>query len=88
MSIAAVSWVGLRCRVRVDATSPGLSVDLRTRVNDADSSVSGARPLDADGVASLLVADDDLEGTLAAVVVLEPGGQVIARQSTMIGGGG
>ena len=88
VGFTAVSWIGLRCRVRVDTPSPVLSVDLRTRVNDADSSVSGARPLDADGVASLLVADDDLEGTLAAVVVLEPGGQVIARQSTMIGGEG
>ena len=88
VNIVAVSWVGLRCRVRLDAPSPGLSVDLRTRVNDADSSVTGARPVDADGVVSLLVADDDFEGTPAAVVVLEPGGQVVARQSTMIGGEG
>ena len=86
VNIAAVSWVGLRCRVRVDSTSSGLSVDLRTRVNDADSSVAVARPVDSDGVVSLLVADDDLEGTPAAVVVLDSGGQVIARQSTMVGG--
>ncbi|MCY4451357.1 MAG: BREX-1 system phosphatase PglZ type B [Immundisolibacterales bacterium] len=88
VGFAPVSWIGLRCRVRVDTPSPGLSVDLRTRVNDPDSTVSGARPVDADGVASLLVADDDLEGTPAAVVVLEPDGHVIARQSTMIGGEG
>ena len=46
------------------------------------------RPVDADGAVSLLVADDDLEGMPAAVVVLDSGGQVIARQSTMIGGEG
>ena len=86
--IAAVSWVGLRCRVRIEALSPGLSADLRTRVNEPNSSVSGVRPVDADGAVSLLVADDDLEGTPAAVVVLDSGGQVIARQSTMIGGEG
>lgn len=89
-SIVKVSWVGLRCRVRVDAPQSGhlagLSVVLRTRVNDADSSVSQERNVDAAGAASLLVADDELEGAPAAVVVLEKGGQVIARQSTIIGG--
>ena len=85
-SITAVTWVGLRCRVRIDPPRPELSVDLRTHVNDVDSSASGARQVDAEGAASLLVADDELEGTPAAVVVLDPGGRVIARQSTIIGG--
>ena len=87
-SIVAVDWVGLRCRVRIEPAREGFSVDLRTRVNDADSSISGARPIGTKGAASLLVADDDLEGTSAAVVVLDGGGQVIARQSTIIGGEG
>ena len=85
-SITAVTWVGLRCRVRVDPARPGLSVDLRTRVNDPDSSASKARQVDAEGAASLLVPNDELEGTPAAVVVLDAGGQVVARQSTIIGG--
>ena len=85
-SITSVNWVGLRCRVRIDPARPGLSVDLRTRVNDADSSVSEMRQVDAEGAASLLVADDELEGTPAAVVVLDTDNQVIARQSTIIGG--
>ncbi len=86
--IAAVSWVGMRCRVRIEALSPGLSVDLRTRINEPNSSVSGVRPVDAGGAVSLLVADDDFEGTPAGVVVLDSGGQVIAKQATMIGGEG
>ena len=85
-NITAVSWVGLRCRVRIDVARPGLSIDLRTRVGDADSSIADARPVDTGGAASLLVADDDLEGTPAAIVILDPGGRVIARQSTIIGG--
>lgn len=85
-NITAVSWVGLRCRVRIAATQSGLSVDLRTRVNDADSSAASACPVDTDGAASLLVANDDLEGRPAAIVVLGEGGQVISKQSTIIGG--
>ena len=86
VNIAAVTWIGLRCRVRIGPARSGLAVDLRTRVNDPDSSAGEARQVDAEGAASLLVADDDLEGTPAAVVVLDAAGRVVARQSTIIGG--
>ena len=81
-----ISWVGLRCRVQVETAQPGLSVDLRLKVNDPSSSVSKARPVDAKGAASLLVADDELEGTPAVVVVLDASGHVIAKQPTIIRG--
>ena len=84
--IAAVSWIGFRCRVRIDQAQPGLTVDLRTQVGNPNSSLSMARPMDSNGTASLLVGDDDLEGTTAAIVVLDAGGRVIAQQSTIIGG--
>ena len=42
--------------------------------------------MDDKGAASLLVADDELEGTPAAVVVLDAGGHVITKQPTIIGG--
>ena len=87
-SIAAVSWAGLWCRVRINGARSGLAVELRKRVNDPSSSISGeTRPVDDEGAASLLVADDEHEGATAAVVVLDTGGQIVARQSTIIGGG-
>lgn len=86
VKIADISWVGLRCRIQVETAQPGLSVDLRSKVNDPDSSVCKLRPVDVDGAASLLVADDDLEGTPAVVVVLDASGQVITKQPTIIGG--
>lgn len=84
--IEEVSWVGLRCRVQVEAAQAGLSVDLRSKVNDPSSSVSKVRPVDAKGAASLLIADDELEGTPAVVVVLDVSGHVITKQPTIIGG--
>ena len=86
VEIDQVSWAGLRCRVQVQATHPGLSVDLRIKVNDPGSSISQARPFDDKGAASLLVADDELEGSPAVVVVLDASGHVIAKQPTIIGG--
>ncbi len=83
--IGEAKWVGLRCRVRVEAAQSGLSVDLRTKVNDPESSVSQARTLNLEGPTSLLVADYELEGSPAVVVVLDVGGHVIAKQPTIIG---
>ena len=57
-----------------------------TKVNDATSSVSIPRLLDKSGTASLLVADDDLEGALAVVVILDATGHVISKEPTIIGG--
>ena len=84
-TIAEVFWAGLRCRIRVEAAQPGLVVDLRTKVNDPGSSVSRERPLDDRGAASLLVEDDELEGTPAIVVLLDSLGHVVAKQPTIIG---
>ena len=87
--IAAVTWAGLRCRVRLDAAAPGLTVELRMRVGDPGSSIGGeARPVDEEGAASLLVADDEQEGKPAALVVLDARGRVVTRQATIIGGEG
>ena len=85
-NISAVTWVGLRCRVRVDGSEPGMSIDLRTRVGDPASSVSTPQPVADDGSGSLLVADDDLVESPVLVVVLDADGQVIAKRSTIIGG--
>ena len=84
--ITDVSWVGLRCRVRVDGARGKLRVDLRRRVGDPASSVGTSRPVDEVGAASLLVADDDLEGVSAVVVVLDAEERVVAKRSTIIGG--
>ena len=74
--------------MQVEAAQPGLSVDLRSKVNDPSSSVSKVRPVDAKGAASILVADDELEGTpvVVVVVVLDASGHVITKQPTIIGG--
>ena len=84
--ITDVAWVGLRCRIRVDGAAGRLRVDLRQRVGDPASSIGTSRPVDDAGAASLLVADDDLEGASAVVVVLDVEDRVIAKQSTIIGG--
>lgn len=86
-AIESLLWSGLRCRVSVRGALPGSSVDLRREPANAQSSVtSGGKPLDDEGKASLLVADDDLTGTSAYLVVLGPTGAPVLQQETVIGG--
>ncbi len=83
--IADVSWVGFRCRIQIEQVQPGWHVDLRTEVNNADSTLSSARPVDSEGPTSLLVEDDDMEGKPAVIVVLDTDGKVLAKQPVVVG---
>jgi hypothetical protein len=86
--IIDVKWSGLRCRVEVESGTHDMAVDIRMKVNEPDPEKIKAKSLSPEGVASLFVIDDSLEGTPAVVVLLDAGGNVIAKQATIIGGEG
>ena len=44
------------------------------------------KPLDGNGTVTLFVEDEDLEGSVVAAVVCSEAGQVLAKQSTTVGG--
>lgn len=86
--ISDVRWSRLRCRVSVtNATADGgLLVDLRTRWKDPAKSVAAApKAVDALGEVSLVVADEDLEGTAVQVVLMGSDGTVIDKRPTTVG---
>ncbi len=81
-------WKGLRCTVAVTGDHSGLTLDIRTRPGEAASSVVvGSKPLKANGTASVVVEDEDLEGQKAVVVLLDENGSLVAQTGTVIGGG-
>lgn len=85
VSIEKVKWIGFRCKVEV-AGGSGLVVDLRTKINDATSSiVDSIKTISLDGSASLTVVNDDLDGMAVTVVVLSDS-KPIAKYSTLVGG--
>lgn len=86
VSVTEVSWVGLRCRISVDGAREGLRADLRTKPNVAGSSITDLKPLDDEGKASLLVADDSLEGTTVSLVIVDEGDRVLSKEATTVGG--
>lgn len=85
-AIEMAKWRGLRCDVQVRPVQLGVVVELRTKVNDGATRVAEPKKLNDKGTASLLVVDDELEGTPAIVVVLDGAGHVVSKQPTIIGG--
>lgn len=89
VAIQSAQWKGMRLRVALQGAHAGTLLDIRTKAADADSSVLGTgqrlKAPDAEGQASLVVADDTLEGASAVLVVVRDG-QVVAKRSVTIGG--
>ncbi len=85
-TISDVKWRGHRCRVQVADAAPGTMVDLRTKAADpATSLATAARPVDGAGQAALVVEDDSRQGEAAQLVLLDAGGVVIAKLTTVVG---
>ena len=81
-------WKGLRCNVAVDGEFDGLSLDIRTQPGNSESSVvMSVKPLKDDGKVSVVVEDDDLEGTDATIVLIDTKDNLISQIETIIGGG-
>ena len=85
-TITDVRWSGLRCVVRVAGTAAGMAIDIRQKAADAGTSIAFQMQPAEDGQARVLVEDDANEGLSALVVVLDGSGNVIAHQSTIVGG--
>jgi hypothetical protein len=84
--IKTVEWQRLRCRVTLEAPVAGVTVDIRTKANAPDTSLTSTpKSTDAQGQASLIIPDDEQAGAAAVVVVLDAAGNVLTKQPTTIG---
>jgi hypothetical protein len=87
VQIVDISWSGLRCIAELSGWTPEMSVDIRTRFSDPESSlVVKTQNASANGIAKVLVADDAYQELSAIVVVLDGSENVIAQRPVIIGG--
>ena len=88
--ISEPRWIGLRCQIRISNPTGNLSIDIRTRVADPDSSLlerKMPREISSDGTVSLPIPDTDNEGKRCHIVLINKDGAIIHSVSTIIGGG-
>ncbi len=83
--IRGVSWRRFRCNVTVQARGGPVTADLRLGSPAGKSVASSPKPTDADGLASLVLADDEHQDAALVLVVTDADGRVLAQQPTRKG---
>jgi len=87
VEITDIAWKGLRCTVGVDGQFANLSLDIRTQGGDPTSSVIvSVKPFKDNGTASVIVENEELQGSEAFLVLLSAAGELVAQVNTVIGG--
>ena len=84
-TILGVSWLRFRCNVNVEVRGGPLSADLRLGSPAGQSVASSPKRIDEDGLASLVLADDQHADAALVVVVTDPDGRVLAQKPTRAG---
>lgn len=85
-AIAKVKWLGLMCRIEVEHVAPGLTVDIRARPGEPSTSVAeDVKETTSSGKQALFVADEDLEGEKAFIVIVTGDGTILAQREVIIG---
>jgi hypothetical protein len=86
--ITDVVWKGLRCKIAVDGDFAALFFDIRmTAGNSDDSVVMNVKPINESGMGSVVVENEELEGSEATIVLIDKEGMLITQENTIIGGG-
>ena len=85
VAIESVTWVRFRCNVEVSGGAERRIADLLLGGPAGESVAQSAKPVDQDGSASLVLAEDEHEGALLAVVVKGADGRVLAFRETHVG---
>jgi hypothetical protein len=81
--IKSKKWIGLVCKVQVTSDHKAYAV-LRTKPADENSNICTMKPI-VNGGCSLMVEDEDLEGSSVVLVLLDEVGQLMAKQATIVG---
>ena len=83
--VRGVAWRRFRCNITVQARGGPVTADLRLGGPAGESVASSPKPIDADGLASLVLADDEHQDAALVLVVTDAGGRVLAQQPTRKG---
>ncbi|BBO87504.1 BREX-1 system phosphatase PglZ type B [Desulfosarcina ovata] len=88
VEITDIVWKGLRCKIAVDGKFSDLLFDIRIKAGSPEHSVvMTVKPINEKGIGSVVVENEELEGTEASIVLIDKAGELISQGKTIIGGG-
>ena len=83
--ITSVTWRGLRCFVEAQVRGGPVTADLRLARPTGESVAAAAKPVDAEGAVSLVLADDEHEAAALVLVLLDEAGRVLTHRPVRVG---
>ncbi len=83
--ITSVTWRGLRCFVEAAVRGGPVTADLRLARPTGESVAAAAKPVDAEGAVSLVLADDEHEAAALVLVLLDETGRMLAHRPVRVG---
>jgi hypothetical protein len=84
--VKTVKWVNLKCTIETTDVPDGYSVDIRTKYNDAKTSVVLSRNRFLKSSAVSLLVDDESESKAATIVLLDENDRIMDKKPATIGG--
>lgn len=83
--IESFKWAGLRCRIKVTGDFDGCTVDLREKAADPGSTIASPKAVAKDGSVSLIVTDENKQGSATLLLLLDHAGNVIDKSPVTVG---
>jgi len=84
--IKAVKWVNFKCTIHTSDVPDGYSVDIRTKYNDAKSSIVLSKNKTLKDNAATLMVDDSAESQAATIVLMDENERILDKKPTTVGG--
>jgi hypothetical protein len=83
-AIRSITWRQMRCFVECSGSTPKLRADLRLGKAGGKSVLATPKPLERDGIVSLVV-EDDYEAADLVLVLLDAEGTILAQRAIRVG---
>ena len=84
--IKVVKWVNLKCTINTSDVPDGYRVDIRTKYNDAKTSIVLSKYKTLQGNTVTLMVDDAAEHQAATIVLMDENERILDKKPTTVGG--
>ena len=84
--IKVVKWVNLKCTIQTSDVPDDYKIDIRTKYNDAKTSIVLSQNKNLQGNTVTLMIDDSAEQHAATIVLLDANERILDKKPTTVGG--
>lgn len=84
--VKIVKWVNLKCTIQTSDVPDGYMVDIRTKYNDAKTSIVLSKNKSLKGNTVTLMVDDGAESQAAIIVLMNENERILDKKPTTVGG--